>query len=531
MTTLMEAATVGKPWEPDQNNGRYCVTIDGKKVRMTRASTFAGITQDRFSLDQWRSRMILTGLQTDRDLQKQLLAINTGDGKALNALAEQAAAAGGANEGREAGTRWHNIIEEFVKGRPIDTFDTELQPKITAFEQACEAAGLTFTQHIEVAVVNQPIEVAGRFDYLVRLADGRLVTADLKTSKSIDQSGLSFATQLAVYAMHTGVISEDGTVGPKIDGVDQDIALIIWLPATSEDAICEIHEVRLSGADGGIDAVILADNLRGTRNAAKRKTAANPLVRPFVSPVVEDNTTSGAVVASQKIADEVAIPLATSSAPASKHAELQQRFDALIAAGHRELLVAAWTELHTPKISSPEQTPETLAAIDRATSPSEAGTQAAFAPSYIEPAKQPTETDRRVDALPADLYGMIASNPEVPLETLELQAAERVAQITQHLSELSDAEADRVLRVVRVKIGDANALEAERIIALAEGIRMGVIAGDLTVPVDAPELLGSRQETLKRGRAAAKVHSLPAPRSADEVSSNPLLRVLAMRAG
>ena len=253
--------------------GRYLVLPpdSSKPVGYTRATTIAKTIDDTSALTAWKSRMVAIGLAKRPDLYAVI--DDTADDKTeLNRLCEKAAEAGGATVRRDLGTHLHSILERSFT-------DPDYTPP-AAYAGDVEAVHDTLTAHgyrvlpdmCERIVVNDSLKIAGTFDLMLIDAHNNLILADIKTGSSVKYSGVSFATQLSIYAnadsLYTQGAAADGSEDERepMPDVVKDHAVIIHVePGSSQ---CELHRLTLD-----IALVDLAMTVRETRNRKDLLTA------------------------------------------------------------------------------------------------------------------------------------------------------------------------------------------------------------------------------------------------------------------
>jgi len=227
--------------------GRYKVRppMGEKPVSYTRATTVAKAIEDQHSLIAWKARVTAIGLTKRPELLKMIAV--TDDRNRLDQLCEDAAASGGATERRDEGTALHRAIELSFGGEPVPEL---FRADVAAVHAELERHGLAVVPGMsEIMVVDDERRIAGTFDLL--LTDGATVfVGDIKTGKSLDYSGCSFAAQLAIYA-NAGAIyrqghAADGSQDTRspMPTVSLDVALILHVQPNS--AQCTVHAVDIA---------------------------------------------------------------------------------------------------------------------------------------------------------------------------------------------------------------------------------------------------------------------------------------------
>jgi len=248
--------------------GRYLVVPPegGKPVGYTRATTIAKTLDDTSSLMSWGERMTAIGLARRPDILAQISDAEN-DKTALNKLCQQAKEAGGATIRRDLGTALHSILERSWTD-PDYTPPAAHIDDVTAVHAAIETAGYRIVDGMnERIVVNDTHRIAGTFDLMLEHHTGRRVIADIKTGSTVAYSGLSFATQLTIYAnadhLYTQGANPDGSEDYRdpLPEVDTSHAIIVHVEPGSGK--CTLHRLTL-------DPTIL-DLAMTVRNVRKRR--------------------------------------------------------------------------------------------------------------------------------------------------------------------------------------------------------------------------------------------------------------------
>jgi hypothetical protein len=234
--------------------GRYLVVPPdgGAPQGYTRITTVAKALDTGGGLASWKAAMTAQGLILRKGLRAQweaLMAAHNGDpwysGEESKAeakrLVEECAAVGGANDRRDMGSALHTMTALVDLGRAPGQISEETQADLLAYADGLEEAKITICDGaIEVVVVLDEYQVAGTFDRVVvvdRPGFGLPVVADLKTGASLEYSYQAIAVQLAAYAhadaRYEQGAAQDGSEDRRLPmiPVDQDWALILWLPA------------------------------------------------------------------------------------------------------------------------------------------------------------------------------------------------------------------------------------------------------------------------------------------------------------
>ena len=271
--------------EPERDKyGRYVLPhpTTGRRASWTRATTLKDALKDKEGLIGWKQRLAAVGMAMRPELGEEVLKLHAevvacGDDwrsakepkEALAKAVELLHDAAGGNEGSDRGTQAHTLTEYADAGRLAEVkhlaTDSELAD-LQAYLSCMVDHGIERpAEWIERIVVNTRVESAGTFDRLVRLADGRLVVADVKSQKDFAFGFLDVACQLAQY-VHADAVWDYDTKSwvPLPEELNTEIGIVMHVPVGQ--ATCELYEIDLVA---GWEAALLAYEVRTTRGMAK----------------------------------------------------------------------------------------------------------------------------------------------------------------------------------------------------------------------------------------------------------------------
>ena len=213
----------------------------GKPVPYTRVSTLAKALDDKTSLMDWKCRQVAIGLGKRADLVAKAGAVPADDKRTLNEVVKDAMTAAESERAANLGTALHALSEQVDAGVDIDALPEWARDDLRAYRAAL--AGLEVIA-AEMFVVTDEVQAAGTFDRLLRLPDGRIVVADLKTGQSDPSYPHGVTQQIATYSRGHLYDPEKGRVGhlPSL-GVDQSVGLLIHMPAGS--GTCTLYTLDL----------------------------------------------------------------------------------------------------------------------------------------------------------------------------------------------------------------------------------------------------------------------------------------------
>ncbi len=225
--------------------GRYVLPHPntGRATNYSRVSVVSKSLDDTTGLDLWKRRLTVRGLHENRNLLPDLDSAFTD--RAAGNLAEQAFKLAGGVEAAEFGTAVHDWLHAIDAGHTLPALAPPMfrahghaylnalgRTAITALPQYCERIVLYRNGTGE--------SVVGTLDRIYSMADGSLVLGDLKTSKSLEYSYLSFAAQLAAYRDAHLMLSEDGTEWLPMPDLVSDYALLVHCPSNAPEATAAI---------------------------------------------------------------------------------------------------------------------------------------------------------------------------------------------------------------------------------------------------------------------------------------------------
>lgn len=357
-TALPDAFTTAKAAvsesEKYDNYGRYKLLHPdtGKKVKWTRATTFAKSVQDTYALSMWSQRMTLKGAALRADI---VAAVSTLDVKAdkdrVNTLVEDAKKAAGDKVAANKGTAIHAFTEDrdrALVGMPVKEREVpeEFVPTVEAYEEILRAFGLEPVPGlIEFTTAVKQYEVAGTSDRVYRVTrditvqlNGRSVTlyageyviGDVKSGADLSYGWQEIAIQLALYAQGintSGVWNwEYGTwAKPHLPDnpdvllkVRTDVGIIPHLPVDRTATGAPLATLYAVDLDAGWTAAVLCASVRTWRKERKIATALEIAdVTGEVPQADPQRPVSRPVVASRPVTLEDRAKAVTSRAEAS----------------------------------------------------------------------------------------------------------------------------------------------------------------------------------------------------------------------
>ena len=226
----------------------------GRPTAFARASTIAKVMDDRYNLELWIQRKLVSAVLTASGVQQMHPDNMSEEGRELaalyaeltvadptnqkfNAILERMDDLTGGKDAQELGTAVHAWLEAVDIGqvRPCDVPE-QFQPYLTAYRAQLTRHGLEpVAAYVERIVLNdQGAEtVVGTIDRIYRIvATGELVMGDLKTSKSLEYSWLEYGIQVGgCYAGATLMLKVDGSGWEPMPTVRDDFAVLVHVPS------------------------------------------------------------------------------------------------------------------------------------------------------------------------------------------------------------------------------------------------------------------------------------------------------------
>lgn len=235
-----------------------------------RATTFAKLAADTFSLTRYNERLTLLGAT----LRPDVVALAHGkhvkrDNKELNRLVTEVKETAGAKVAANIGTAVHSFTERVDAGTlKVDEVPADYIPHVVNYLKELEKYGLEPVPGLieRTTLVDEWGKViVGTFDrVLYHRASGTYLIGDLKTGETLDWGKMEIAVQLALYAhginahgvfdWNTGEWQPSGSYGDSIETgpwsvpkVRTDYGVVMHLPIQGPNAgVCTLRRVNLA---------------------------------------------------------------------------------------------------------------------------------------------------------------------------------------------------------------------------------------------------------------------------------------------
>ena len=214
----------------------------GKPEPYVRVSTLAKSLDSKEGLMQWMQRMTAIGLGKRPDLAERAAITDPTDKRALKKIVDGAMQAAESDKAANIGTTLHALTEQLDRGT-LEVAPENHKSDLDAYAQATEPLEVVAT---EMFVVNDHLKAAGTLDRLVRLPDGRIVVADLKTGATEPSYPHGVTTQCAIYAhaWRYDIEKQERLAYLPENEVSTEAGLLIHLPAGK--ATCQLYLLDLT---------------------------------------------------------------------------------------------------------------------------------------------------------------------------------------------------------------------------------------------------------------------------------------------
>src|SRR5262245_8271943 len=233
----------------------------GKDTLWTRSTTFAKAIANMEAIHKWEKRLVVKGISQRPDLHALAAATPLEDKKKLDELADQAKEFARASAGSNLGTALHAFTEQVDRGEEL-TAPEPWAADIAAYRDKLAGEQITVIPSlIERVVIVPAYKVAGKFDRIVQMPDGRQLIADVKTTQNIDYSWNEIAIQLALYAHARHMTTEDYRAYLPMPNVNVDQALVMHVPAGQ--GRCDLYTVDIAA---GWEAAYFCKLIRSWRS-------------------------------------------------------------------------------------------------------------------------------------------------------------------------------------------------------------------------------------------------------------------------
>ena len=204
----------------------------GKPVRHARATTIAGVLDDREALEKWGKRMVALGLVARPDLLDLVAVTPASEKRKLNVICDDASEAAKSSQGANRGNALHTLTERVDAGERV-IVPAALQRDLDAYRAELDRHGIRILpDYIELVCVNGKLAepIAGTTDRIVEW-DGALTVLDVKSAASMDFAWRKTAIQLAIYANADSLYDRDTDTHRPMPDVRKDVGIVMHLPA------------------------------------------------------------------------------------------------------------------------------------------------------------------------------------------------------------------------------------------------------------------------------------------------------------
>jgi len=266
----------------------------GRPTAFARSTTVSSTMEDTYNLNRWLERTkvaaVLGAMESNEPELSELIAslqgeLSNGVTAKTNGIIDQINDRCGGRDSAELGSAVHAWLEAVDIGqiRPAEVPE-KFQPYLTAYRKVLLRHGLVpVPEYVERIVLNDAGEetVVGTIDRIYRLVTtGELVLGDLKTSKTLEFSWLSYAVQFAIYSHARLMLATDGTEWEAMPSLDTRAAYCIHVPSDQpERSSCVTFDLAF-----GLAGMHEALTIRRMRREAKK---AVPSIHSIPTPTPE----------------------------------------------------------------------------------------------------------------------------------------------------------------------------------------------------------------------------------------------------
>lgn len=266
------------------HRGRYKLfnSETGKAPTFRRVTTLSSALDDKSGLIDWTARHVAKGLaHDDADyLLNEASRLDVTDRGRMDRVWQAAKKLAGGNEAADNGTLIHGYTEDLDRGLETDV-PRKWRGHVQRYADLMAQGPLeVIPEYIERIVINETLGTAGTFDRIYRvkrdttvafssgrsvdLKQGELVIGDVKTSKTLVYSQLSFAIQFAAYANSQWIYNTESETYDPMPLVNKEVAFVIWIPSTKTQSSITAVDIT-----GGWDAAQMALQVLAMRNSKK----------------------------------------------------------------------------------------------------------------------------------------------------------------------------------------------------------------------------------------------------------------------
>lgn len=235
--------------------GRYALynPETGKPATFQRTTNFAKLLDDQSGLIDWTARLVAKGMSHE-DADHLLVSAShtsTDDRGAMDRIWQAAKKLAGGNQASEDGSTLHALSEAIDRGEN-PRIPIKWRGHMERYVKLMEEGPLEILpEYIERVVVNTLVGTAGTFDRLCRvkrditiafpsgktveLKQGEYVIVDVKSSKSLVYSQVSFSIQFACYAYSKYLFNTETEKYEELPEINKQVAFVVWIPSTKTD--------------------------------------------------------------------------------------------------------------------------------------------------------------------------------------------------------------------------------------------------------------------------------------------------------
>lgn len=272
----------------------------GRPTGFPRATTIAETLDETYGLNRWKRRETAIRIfqlaqmdpkeqlsphfdTTAADAMAALVASMEGDKVGgIDATLDTIDNLMGGSDARELGECVHAWLEALDMGMVLLRDVPEVvMPHITAARKVMAHRGIvSIPEYVERTILNDQGDetVAGKIDRIFRIVTtGELVLGDIKTSKSLQYSWLSFGVQVGgVYGWATKVLSLDGKSWLPMPELRDDFAILLHVPSDQPEHAAAITIDLQWGAEVMVESLATRSRRKEAKNEVPKHAIPTP---------------------------------------------------------------------------------------------------------------------------------------------------------------------------------------------------------------------------------------------------------------
>lgn len=236
--------------------GRYALydPETGKPRTFMRTTNLCKALDDQSGLIDWTARHVAKGMSLNDSDHLLIAAAQTSvdDRGGMDKIWQEAKKLAGGSRAADDGTTIHHLTEAVDRGED-PRIPVKWKGHIERYLKLIDEGPLEIVpEYIERVTVNLETGTAGTFDRLCRvkrdttvafpngktveLREGEYVILDVKSSKALMYSQVSFSIQFACYANSKYVFDTETEEFSELPPINTQVAFVAWIPSTKTEA-------------------------------------------------------------------------------------------------------------------------------------------------------------------------------------------------------------------------------------------------------------------------------------------------------